>query len=436
MNKTTLFERSILFSLMVAIPFQQYVPTIGGISLPFILMGMGATYLLVWRMNTVQRICLHPVFLAGFAFVMVGMLLELAHYSFGFSEVGRIFFMLLGGIILASLCRDEKALKVSLYGILTGATLVALVLIFSSYDTLAAAQSTDYREASRVRASFGRGGMRTENLNILGFVMAQGAIIGLGFAFNAKVTYIKFLFWAITLCCFIGTFMPMSRSALLILFITGGVIVYAKGLLNPKAIFGCLILVLTVGAFVPDVVWKRFTIATDKTSTGRSEDSRLDLYALGVTELPEVILTGVGKNNFYGSWGKTRGFHGKGTHNSVTQIAYYWGLAGVIGLGAIIWQVYRSLPKIYGWDPLRLGILGLSLSMLCRSMLMHQLYDKRISIVLGLVTGASVWIWPRDPVRKMSFQRATPCPSRPKALVGGQGLGPKPRRTKRVRRIG
>lgn len=127
MCKTNSFERVMLFVLIVGIPFQQYVPTIGRISLPFVLIGIGGVYLLVWRLHVVQRICRHPVFLAGYAFVALGMFFELAHSSFGFSEVIRIAQMLLGAIILGSLCRDTSALKVGLYGVLTGATLVALL---------------------------------------------------------------------------------------------------------------------------------------------------------------------------------------------------------------------------------------------------------------------------------------------------------------------
>ena len=82
-----------------------------------------------------------------------------------------------------------------------------------------------------------------------------------------------------------------------------------------------------------------------------------------------------------------------GSHNWYAQVTIYWGLAGLLALLVLVWQTYRYLPNRCGEDPLRLCLLGLAVSTLLESLVVHVLYAKEFSLALGLVVGGALWVW-------------------------------------------
>lgn len=401
-TRTTKFERFLLFGIIISFPLQAVIPTVGGASLSFIIFAIAACYLIIWRPQVLMRTLQHPIFIAGFIFIGIGLFLEFAHSSFGYILVGRIGMMVLGGVFIASLCRDRSAFDTCLLGILMAGVVVSYVFVTSNYSDLAGAQVDNLIEANRLRKDLMRGNPLEKNLNQLAFMAAQGAVAGLVLVLTAKTPSKRNVFLAICAFCLVGTFLPMSRSGILIFFLTACSIFFTTGLMKPRVLIGGLVLIILVVAIVPEAVWVRLTISTEKrVGTGSAEDSRVSLYGRVLDQLPDIFLSGVGANHYYGNWGKTHGFFAEGrnkaagTHNCLAQVIMFWGLPGLLAFCAFLWQGYRFLPKQKGLDSVRLGILGISLSMFLRAMFMHQLNDKGFSIAFGMLAGASLWILPK-----------------------------------------
>lgn len=410
-TKTTRLEHALLAGLVLALALEESLPTVGGKSVSFLLFGGIAAYLMVWRPYVFTRILVHPIFLACYALLGIGVFMELAHYSFGWGELFRIISMVVGAILVAALCRDRAALQAGLYGFVLASVYVSLVLFSSSYDVLANAQVQNYQEASHLRDATVLDNSLKTNANQLGFIIAQGTVVVLVLALAGRSMFQRIFLLGITAFCLVGTFLPISRSGVIILFVASGVVMYVKGIVNPRVIIGTVLMLGVMALWVPDAIWTRFTVSTEVNDQGRVEDSRVFLYGKVAEHLPDVVLTGVGINHYYGPWGERHGFDKLGigvigTHNSFTQVAMYWGVLGVVALLALFVQAFKYLPPRYEGDPLRLSILGLSVAMLLKSLIMHQLYDKGFTLTFGLLVGTSCWVWPhlfrsnRLPVKK------------------------------------
>lgn len=397
--KTTRFEHFLLAGVIVVLALEESMPTVGGKSLSFLLFGGIAAYLVLWRPHVFTRIWCHPIFLASYALLGIGVFMELAHYSFAWPELFRIGSMVVGAILVAALCRDRESLQAGLYGFVFSSVYVSLVLFFSSYEVLASAQVQNYQEASHLRDAAVLDNPLKTNANQLGFIIAQGAVVALVLALAGRTVLQRVILFGICAFCFIGTFLPISRSGVIILFVASGAVMYVKGIVNPRVIIGTVLMLGVMALWVPDAIWTRFTVSTEVNDQGRVEDSRVFLYGKVAEHLPDVVLTGVGINHYYGKWGERHGFDKLGigvigTHNCFTQVAMYWGVFGVLALLALFYQACKYLPPRYDSDPLRLAILGLSVAMLLKTLIMHQLYDKGFTLTFGLLVGTSYWVWP------------------------------------------
>ena len=100
----------------------------------------------------------------------------------------------------------------------------------------------------------------------------------------------------------------------------------------------------------------------------------------------------------------------------------FWGLLGLLGYCALFWQGYRSFPKHFDKDGLLIGLLGVCIAMLLRSMFMHQLNDKGFSVALGLLAAVNVWIWPKKVMRKPASIRGLSRAASQKSRGVGEAL--------------
>ncbi|GJL66940.1 MAG: hypothetical protein NPIRA05_19110 [Nitrospirales bacterium] len=127
-------------------------------------------------------------------------------------------------------------------------------------------------------------------------------------------------------------------------------------------------------------------------------------------------MTGVGVEDFYGKWGKTTKFWDgakvHGSHNSLAQITIFWGIPGLLAFSYLLWKAFRHIPRPCGKDPLRLCVLGISVSAFLELLVVHTLAGKEFSLALGMLIGGSQWLW-RKRGRK----------SKPKSYIPQQRLG-------------
>ena len=124
--------------------------------MPFIMFAISTGYTLLWRLGILIRTLHHPVFLAGFALVGIGLVMEFLHDSAGFSEIRHIVLMLLGAVVVAALCRDRKAMLWSMYSLLGGSVVLAGFLFLKTYGTISVAEVDTAQDADQLRVAWSR----------------------------------------------------------------------------------------------------------------------------------------------------------------------------------------------------------------------------------------------------------------------------------------
>ena len=393
---TTGLERLLLFAVIALVPLQDHVPNIAGFSVMYIMFALLAGYVLLWRTNSLGKVLCHPAILAGWALVGTAGFMELANDSAGYYEILRIGLMVLGAVLVAALCRDRQAMRVGYYGYLLASLGLTAFLLLTTYGKLDSASAQSFQGASKVRQEAFAESALGIDLNVMGFFAGQGAIVAVAMAVAESARWRRLVLLTVGIFCLVGSFLPMSRGAVVIVLVSCIAVLYARGITQPKVLLLLGILALSTALWVPDVALKRMEFTTEK-HLGRME-GRAARYTAAVRHLPEYVLTGVGKGNFSKGWGKQRGFGG-GSHNCFVEVTIFWGLPGLLVLLAVVWQGYRCIPRLDAKDPLWLCLLGISISVLLESMVVQTVYAKQFSLALGMLVGSSLWIWPSN-VRK------------------------------------
>lgn len=214
------------------------------------------------------------------------------------------------------------------------------------------------------------------------------------------------MFLVVGMFCLVGTFLPMSRGAVISVIVAGAAILYAYGM-GMRIILMLAVLGIGVMIWVPDVVISRMSFTTEKNTSGKLE-ARAEVYLAAIEHFPEYYVTGVGEGNFWGPWGLKNWFkkgsgtraHVIGPHNCFIAVTIYWGIAGFLAYLAIVYQAYRCVPHKCGRDASSLCLLGLGLMLLMFIMNGHLLASKELSVGLGLLVSCRYWVWPRGVVTK------------------------------------
>jgi len=406
---TTRFERLLLVSTILLFPLsQRFIPTVAGFSSLWIMFAVLAGYLVLNRPVAAAKTALHPVFLTAFVLLVVSVALEFTHPHTSYSYLFRVSQMVVGAIFVASLCRDRKALLASLNAYLITGAYLGVLLCWTTYSAASEATGSTFHEASRVRAEVLANQPLNVHVNTMGFIVAQGALVGLALGLKVNSSRRRKLFLGLTLFLMICAFLPFSRSAVVVAILGGVIVLYRSRISFGKTIVVATLIGGTLAMWVPDVIWSRMTFSTEVNEDGRQE-GRARILTATLKHLPEYALTGVGAGNFYGPWGErskfAKGNKILGAHNVFFQVTIFWGVAGLLALIAVVWQVYRYVPRQIGGDALALCVVAIAVSLLLLSLAMHNLYAKEFSLGLGLIVGSSQWIW-----RKDMFKQVLPQP--------------------------
>ena len=390
--QTTIVERFLLLATISIVPLQSDLPVVRGMSMAFIMFAISTGYTLLWRLGILARTLHHPVFLAGFALVGIGLVMEVLHDSAGFSEIRHIVLMLLGAVVVAALCRDRKAMLWSMYSLLGGSVVLAGFLFLKTYGTISVAEVDTAQDADQLRVAMVQSNQFQANLNGMAYSMAQGAVVALALALTATTPRRRYVFSAIAVVCLFGTFLPMSRTGLVALAVSCAAVAYARGIMYPRGVIVVLILAVGVLVWVPKGVFSRFTNLTESETS--QHEPRVRLYSAAIKHFPEYGLAGVGISHFWGEWGRRTEFARAsgivtGAHNCFVQVTIYWGLAGLLAFLMLVWQTYRCLPKRCGVDPLSLCLLGIAIQAFVLWLFSHNLEAKEFSLALSLLASSS-----------------------------------------------
>ncbi len=385
---------------MIILPLENYYPPVAGMTVSFLMFGVLAAYVIVNRPRTLGGIWYHPVFIAAYAFIGVSALLEFSSPLSRYVDIIRFGQMIGGAVCVAVICRDRSALTVGLYGYITTALWVSIVLYSTGFETLQGMDADGFDQSSRLRnQAFGDKPLGA-GINGLAFLCAQGAIVAFALSLSDRWKHFRIRLLGAGAFCLIASFLPMSRGVAVVTLVSFATILYAQGFRYGKGLIFAAILGMSVYMVVPDAIWGRMVFSTE-TKNGKME-SRAQLYATAFDRLPEYIVTGVGAGNFFGKWGLEKGFArshqgvtiAHGVHNTFLAITIYWGILGVLMFLWIMWHVYRSIPSRCGYDELSLALLGISVAIGLFLFQTHGFYDKPFAFSIGMVVGARQWIWP------------------------------------------
>jgi hypothetical protein len=377
---------------MVIVLLENQIPAIAGFSISFLWFAVMAGYVVLNRFQALSSIWLHPVFLAAYVFLGLACFMESFHPDSSYSEIVRIGLMVVGAVFISSVCRDKRALRATIGGYLLAAIGMSVLLFSTVYSSLSGVMAGSFNEASQIRGQLSSEINYSNNLNGMAITAATGAVLALVLALTTKSFRLRILFLGTAAFCVIATFLPFSRTAVVILALSSATVMFAYGV-NVRAIVIALVLGACVLMWVPEAVFQRMSFSLDR------NEARADLYRAAIDHFSEYVLVGVGNGNFYGDWGISSEFaiHGKGViypaHNAFVQVTLYWGLVGFFAFLMLVWQAYRCVPKRCGMDSLSLCLLGIAIAGLLNLFSQPDLYAKSSSVLLGTVVGARYWIW-------------------------------------------
>ena len=409
--RVTLVERCLLLTSIVMLPLQDYFPPVAGMSSSFLLFAALGAYVVAYRLRILEAIWRYPIFIAGYVFFVVSILLELSSPLPDLYQSKRFAEMLGGMMCVAVLCRDRSALTAGLYGYIATAVWVTVILYLTGYETLQGMAAEDFSQAEQLRGQAFSEKVVGANLNQLAFMCAQGSLVAFALCLSGKSRRLRGLLLGIAVFCLLGTFLTMSRGAALVSFVGGAVILYNHGIRYGKGLIITCVLGMALYALIPDAFWSRMMYTTDVGKSGKME-ARARLYTLALNRLPEYIVAGVGAGNYSKKWAFDRGFakvkmsaDGKiiamklyVVHSALLQLTIYWGILGLSTFLLIIWCVYRSIPLQCGRDELSLALLGVMVSLGAYLLYGTDFSDKTHAFGVGMLIGARRWIWPSGTV--------------------------------------
>lgn len=401
-TKTTFIEKFLLISTVIILPFEQQIPTVGGKSVLFIWFALMGCYVWLNRPQTFRNVIFHPLFLAAYAFILVGATVETFHSNSDYFILFQFGQMVVGAILVASLCRDKDTLHWACYGFLVAGVFMSALSFFTSFDILNAATATNFHEASQARTRAFKGDLVFDNINYMAGLARLGLVVAFAFALAGRSSFQRKIMIGIAIFCLVGTLLPMSRAAFLSAIVSVSAMLFAYGL-GIRVI--ALMIVLGMGAmiWVPNVVLTRMSYSTESSSSGIME-ARAQVYTAALKTIEEYPLTGVGAGNFYGPWGSKSAFvhpikhHLLAPHSGIFSVWVYWGSGALMALLIIGYQAYRCIPRKCGRDPRSLALLGLSISFLLTFVSSNVLHAKVYSLGLGLLVASRYWIWPQGEI--------------------------------------
>lgn len=397
---TTRLERGLMAGMVVLWPLENNF-LIGGYSLTFILFGILTLFALIRHPSTLVRTLTHPVFLIAFLFVLGGFIAETFHLNSDHEVIDRTMKTFLGGAVLASYCRDMKAMRAVLYSFLIMGIGVGLYLILSVFGVLSAATATDISTASMVRYDVFEDRYLLRNLNAMAHLVGLGAAVALLMWATAQKRTHRIWLMTVFLICLTAVFLPMSRSGIFMIAVLCALILFLRGLFRLRTLVLGLATALVILLVVPDVVFYRMSFAVESNVTPVAQsDARASVLLASLEAISEEPLLGIGAGNFWGEWGVWSSFYaassGKivGSHNAYAQIIIYWGVMLALIWGLLFWVIYRRLPQPFGDNRVSLFLFTLFVWVFLVSMFTHTIYSKVYALAFGVIVGFDRWIRP------------------------------------------
>ncbi|MGH9966925.1 MAG: O-antigen ligase family protein [Pyrinomonadaceae bacterium] len=345
------------------------------------------------------QVCKHPVMLSGAAFLAWCSIAELLHPYPDMGFVYRVAQVFVFAALIAAVASDPAAFRRVLSALVFTCSALALYLVYNFYGSVSS-EVGGFREASRLRDQALSEISLDTGLNILGYTVGMGAVIALSRFLYAKDRKTRVLWGSMFTLCAVGTFIPLSRGALVALVTASLLVLFRnrKRLMKPAVLFTLLALVVLVVSFFPPALMQRYLFfREDRTATKKVEDGRFKLMSAAVDTLPEYWALGIGSGHYWKSWAAPRGFgrltlKGQaviGPHNGFLAAWIYFGAPGLALLLLICIVSVRSIPGKESQSTESAAIIGLLGLGFIWMMFTHSLYLKTFSVILGMLMAGS-----------------------------------------------
>jgi hypothetical protein len=391
---TTVFERWMLFLGIVLMPLQDHIPPVAGLSVMFIVFAIMALYVVFIRSKFLVRAIIHPVFQTLYLLLAIATLMEFVHVDSDLFEIRRMLLMVFGALVVATLCRDQKALRVGIYSYLVSGFLVALNMLFAGYEPLSLARMSTLAEAGAIQRMVAQEDLIRMNLNKMALVIAQGAVVALVLGLARRGRLWLLLFAVISA---IGVTLTMSRGGLVILTLTTLYILTLKGQMKWRTTTVFIISLLALSFLVPESALKRIELTNWNFLNDPRPSGRARTYLAAVVHFREYALYGVGFGNFWGKWGLSswfrKGVSVHGTHSYFISVWVYWGLFAELVLFWTLIRLRKLLPRGEDVESLKLCLKVIAVSTFLFLFFNNVLSDKSYSLILGLLIGSNIWIY-------------------------------------------
>lgn len=398
LEPTTLAERLLLSASAALLPLQDTFGSVGGVSPIFLLFAGMGLYTLLFRATQLISCALHRISIAAYLLIAVLIQMELLHPDPSFKDIVRLGLMIMGAILIATLCRDQAALRSLLWGVLISGTALALYMFFISYGHLSASTAANFRDASHLRMRAFEESELQANLNKLAFISGQGAVVAVGWALLERRPWLRAGLLITALICLVAAFLPLSRSGMIIAVIACGLLLLRSGKSGQmRALLFVGVIIAVLWLWVPQAAFARLTFSAERVS----EDSRERVYTRAIETSEKYLPLGVGFGQYWSKWAAQNGFSAHvdgqlipiGSHNVPLQILICAGVPGLAALMIFVWMLSRVLPP-GELNPDELSLFGLVIAAGFLMLVTHQFYDKSFSQTIGVLIGCSLWLWP------------------------------------------
>ena len=404
--QSSLFDKVLLFLVVVSIFFEPLLPYFGGSSTTFFLFVLIVAYVVITRSRAITKIVKSRYFLAFVFFTVVCVLMESIHYYQNYDYILRFINMGLGIFCISLLCRDKQALDVTLTSFILCSAASSLYLISGPFSYLRSYSVEGFNEASKARIeAFEQFSMR-DHLNDISIFSGLGSILGIIAFTYEKIKWRKVVYSILVLLTLVGIFLPASRTGALIFFVSL-VIFYFKSKLKIRPfILPLIILIVTLILVVPDVVWIRIGSIT-RLGEIRGEDSRAKLYQAIIRNIDQYLITGVGSGHYWKSWAVKAGITNindvyvpMAPHNAFFQVWIYWGLPGFLSFLFMMFTFSKALNKNILNDSQKASIYIFMVIIPVVFLFYSNFYHKAFAVGAGLMLATRYWnlFEPEQPV--------------------------------------
>jgi hypothetical protein len=393
-ERSTRVGRVLLFVTIGALPFQEYLPTVGGFSFAWFFFAAIGAYIGFTQVRRFLRFAIQPAFLWAAAFLGAAAVLEWSHEYPSFVEIRSIAQMFLGAVLIGTLVRDGRALRTCVYGCLVTAWLFSVLMAADFYSPLAKERASNVSEASAARTRVAEAAPLGANLNHIGYVCGLGSVLSFVTALRSPRRRTQYLWYGLAGFSFVGSSLTLSRSGLLITAALYGLVFFKERLYKQKRVLLVSVLCAIVLGLTPNVAFKRIGVETAETST--RDEGRVVVFKATLHHLPECLISGVGVGGFWGRWGMLSDFGtGRGvvgSHNVFAQVTFYWGVFVLLLLLVTFFQIGRPLLRADGNKDATLALTVIGVGSILLMMFMHNLYAKEFSIAIGVISGWGWWM--------------------------------------------